>query len=515
MAVNLQNLRNIQLTNEQKKWVKIGLGALAVLAIILIIKARFVVKESEQGDFDKMLGISGNKVEDLKDYKTVKGVLNIQSWETDKGVRVYFSPVKTLPMVDIEVLFDAGAARNEGKGGVAYLTNNLLSDGTATLSADQVAEHFDKVGAQFNAESQRDMALVHLRSLSDLAQLVPAVKTLAAILSAPSFPESGFKREQQNALSALKQQQQKPQNVATRAFFNLLYPKQPYSNWVLGDETSIKALTRKDVKEFYDKYYTAKNAVVAIVGDLTTQEADAIAQTLTNELPQGEKAPALEKVSDLKEKAIKKIDFPSSQTTILMGQPGIKRDDPDFYALMVGNHILGGNGSVTRIFDTIRNQHGLAYSAYSYFVPMHERGPFILGCQTRNEQAPKAQALMEGLLKDFIKDGPTYKELEQAKQNLMGGYALQFDSNASICHEIAAMGFYSLPLEYFNQYKEKISKLTTEDVKDAFQKRISPDKLVIVNVGGTADPTKANETLKNDLPKPPHDDITAPGGAQG
>ena len=512
MAV-IENLRNIQLTNEQKKWVKIGLGALAALAIILIIKARYVSK-SEQGEFDKMLGISGNKIEDLQDYKTVDGVLKIQSWVTERGVKVYFSPVKTLPMVDIEVIFDAGAARNEGTGGLAYMTNSLLADGTEHLSADQVAENFDKVGAQFNAESQRDMALLHLRSLSDSQQLVPAVKTLEAILSAPTFPENGFKREQQNALSALKQQQQRPQHVASRAFFSMLYAKQPYYNWVLGDETAIKALTREDVKGFYKKYYTAKNATVAIVGDLTTQEADAIAQTLTNELPEGEKAPALEKVADLKDKEIKKVDFPSSQTTILMGQPGIKRDDPDYYALMVGNHILGGNGSVTRIFNTIRNQHGLAYSAYSYFVPMRERGPFILGCQTRNEQADKAQELMVGLLKDFVKDGPTLKELEQAKQNLIGGYALQFDSNASICHEIAAMGFYNLPLDYFNQYKDKIEKLTVDDVKDAFQKRISPDKIVIVSVGGVPDPAKANETLKNDLPKP-HHDHNAPGGAQG
>ncbi|MBS0287129.1 MAG: insulinase family protein [Proteobacteria bacterium] len=506
---------NIELTQEQKKWLKIALLVFAAIAIILILMARTHHVSEQEGEFDKMLGIKGNAVEDLKDYKTVNGVINIQSWVTDKGARVYFTQVKTLPMVDIEVLFDAGAARNQGKGGVAYLTNTLLAEGTEKISADQVAENFDKVGAQFNAESQRDMALVHLRSLSAAEQLVPAVKNLEAILTAPEFPEDGFKREQQNTLTALKQQAQKPQQVASRAFFELLYPKQAYANWVLGDETAIKALTREDIKGFYEKYYTAKNAVVAIVGDLSTQEADAIAQTLTNELPAGDRAPNIEPVSDLKAKELKKVDFPSSQTTILMGQPGIKRDDPDYYALMVGNHILGGNGSVTRIFDIIRNQHGLAYSAYSYFLPMRERGPFVLGCQTRNEQAKKAQDLMEGLLKEFVEKGPTYKELEQAKQNLIGGYALQFDSNASICHEIAALGFYDLPLDYFNQFKDKVSKLTSEEIKEAFQKRITPEKIVIISVGGVPDPSKVNETLQKDLPKPHPVDIQAPGGAQG
>ncbi len=511
MAVNLQNL-----TAEHKKWLKIGLGALVVIALIFIIKARFASPLSKQeGEFDKMLGIKGNTVEDLKDYKTVNGVLNIQNWVTDRGVNVYFCQVKTLPMVDIEVLFDAGASRNEGKGGLAYLTNNLLSEGTKDLSADQVAMNFDKVGAQFNAESQRDMALVHLRSLSENQQLIPAVKTLEAILTHPHFDETGLKREQQNALTALKQQQQRPQHVASRAFFSLVYPKQPYANWVLGDEASIKAITRKDVQEFYEKYYTAKNATVAIVGDLTTQEADAIAQTLTNQLPDGDKPAALAKVEDLKSKEIKKVDFPSSQTTILIGQPGLKRNDPDYYALMVGNHILGGNGSVTRIFNTIRNQHGLAYSAYSYFVPMRERGPFILGCQTRNEQAEKAQNLMIGLLKEFVEQGPTLKELEQAKQNLIGGFALQFDSNASISHELAALGFYQLPLDYFNKYKDEIAKLTPDDIKEAFKKRISPEKIVIISVGGTPDPTKMNDKLQNDSPKAPREDHISPSGAQG
>jgi zinc protease len=336
------------------------------------------------------------------------------------------------------------------------------------------------------------------------------------ILSQPAFPEEGFKREQQNALSTLKQQAQNPQQVASRAFYSMIYANQPYSNWVLGDEASVRALKPEDVRAFYQKYYTAKNATVAIVGDLSTQDADAIAQSLTNNLPQGDKAPDLPAVGNLSQKAVKKIDFPSVQTTILMGEPGIRRDSPDYYPLAVGNHILGGNGSVTRIFNTIRNQHGLAYSAYSYFVPMHERGPFVLGCQTRNDQAPKALELMEELLKDFVVVGPNEKEVEQAKQNLLGGYALQFDSNQSICHEIAAMGFYHLPLDYFNQYKENVSKVTVESIKEAFEKHVSPEKLAIVMVGGT-------ETGKattpggpvNDVKDLPKEDSAIPSGAQG
>jgi zinc protease len=191
----------------------------------------------------------------------------------------------------------------------------------------------------------------------------------------------------------------------------------------------------------------------------------------------------LPKVEDLSTTQVNKINFPSSQTHILMGNPGVKQGDPDFYALYVGNHVLGGNGSVTRLFDVIRNKHGLAYSVYSYFGPMRERGPFVVGCQTRNDQADNALKLMENVLKDFITEGPNPKELEEAKQNLLGGYALQFDSNASICQQVASLAFYGLPLDYFNQFKVEIEKVTAEDVKKAFAKHVSPDKLAVVMVG--------------------------------
>lgn len=511
---------NIGRKKKKGRWVILIAVLIVIIAGYFIIKSRhhkqaMPVSSSElahHGEIGKMMGItSSTPPEKLKSFKSIEGVLNIQHWVTERGVNVYFVPVPTLPMVDIEIIFDAGAARNGDKGGLAYLTNTLLAEGTADLSADEVAESFDKVGAQYHAESQRDMAIVHLRSLSDPNQLTEAAKTLAAILSEPAFPESGFKREQQNTLSALKQQAQQPQQVASRNFTALLYGKQPYANWVLGTEDSIQAITSDDIKAFFQKYYTAKNATVAIVGDISAQDADALAQMLTNHLPEGEKAPALPPVADLTESVNKKIEFPSAQTTILMGQPGMKQNDPDYYALAVGNHILGGNGSVTRIFNTIRNQHGLAYSAYSYFVPMRVKGPFVMACQTRNDQAEKALGMMQSLLKEFVEKGPTEKELSQAKQNLLGGYALQFDSNAAICHEIAALGFYGLPLNHFNEFKESVNKLTIDDIKKAFEKRISPDKLVVVTVGGNEKDSRAPQAQ---MPSSSSDVQGGPGGPQ-
>lgn len=468
-------------------WVISALSLLVILALIVLISGRDkflgAFKPTERGELASMIGMKESNPKKSSSYRSISGVLDIQHWTTKNGVPVYFVEVPTIPMVDVEIIFDAGAARNGTKGGLAYLANTLLSEGTGQLSADQVADNFENVGAQYSASSQRDMASVNLRSLSEPKLLAPALETLALIVSAPSYPEAAFKREQQNVLSSLKKQAQTPSQVASKAFYTAIYPNEPYSNWVLGDETSVQALTLEDVKAFHKQYYVAKNAVVAIVGNLTPAEANAIAERLTEKLPHGEKPVPLPEVKDLSKTETQRINFPSAQTHILMGQPLIKQGDPDYYALYAGNHILGGNGSVTRIFNTIRNQHGLAYSAYSYFQPMRERGPYVLGCQTRNDQADKALSLLQTVLKEYIEKGPTEKELEDAKRNILGGYALQFDSNATITQQIASLGFYNLPLDHFDNFKKEIEKLTVQDIQKVYQKRVSPNNVAIVMVG--------------------------------
>lgn len=482
------------------RWVSILVVIAAIIGVLFFVKHKYYPTQellpAQGGELAKMMGIQNKAPQKLESFKEVKGVLNIQHWVTPQGVPVYYVPVRTLPMVDIQIVFDAGAARNGSKGGLAYLTNTLLAEGTAKLSADQVAENFEKLGAQYSAESQRDMASLHLRSLSEPSQLVPAVQTLAELMSQPAFPEKGFKREQQNALSALKQQSQSPNQVASRAFYDALYPNQPYANWVLGDEKSIAALTVADVQAFFKEFYVAKNMAVTIVGDVSATEADALAQTLAKGMAVGEKPKPLPEVTNLSENVVKKVNFPSAQTHILLGEPGVKHGDPEYYALYLGNHILGGNGSVTRVFDIIRNKNGLAYSAYSYFVPMRERGPFVLGCQTRNDQAEKALSLMQDLLHDFVEKGPSEEEIRQAKKNLLGGYALRFDSNAAISQQITALAFYDLPLDHFDKFKPAIEKIEAKDIKEAFQKRIQTKNMVIVMVGGEAQNDAKTQTPK-------------------
>jgi zinc protease len=409
---------------------------------------------------------------------------NIQHWETSNGARVYFVAAPELPIVDVQVVFDGGAARDGDKNGVALLTNGLLSEGAADLNADQIAEQFDALGARFGNSSERDMAVVTLRSLSEPDVLDPAIALLNKILTQPTFPADAFERERNRLLTAIEQRKQSPGDLASEAFYKAVFGHHPYASLPEGQESSVKALTAEDLRAFYQQYYVAKNAVIAIVGNLDRQQAEQLANNVIAGLPAGQAAPNLPAVDPLAEEKTIRIEHPSTQTHILVGAPGMKRGDEYYFDLYVGNHILGGNGLVSRLSQEVRENRGLSYSTYSYFLPMRKQGPFILGLQTKNETADEALQVLKAELVKFVSEGPSAEELEAAKKNITGGFPLRISSNSKIVGYIAMIGFYDLPLDYLDQFNAKIEAVTLDSIKTAFQNRIHPDKMATVLVGG-------------------------------
>lgn len=410
----------------------------------------------------------------------------IQHWETTNGARVYFVAAPELPMLDVSVVFDGGAARDGELSGTALLTNAMLKEGAGDLDTDQIASSFDDVGANFGSSAQRDMALVNLRSLTAEPALDKALQTFTTVLTTPSFPEASFQRLQKQVLIGLRAEKQSPSALASRAFYKNIFGEHPYATMPSGTETTAVQITRDDLIRFYQQYYVAQNALVVLVGDVSLDKAKSIAEQITVGLNKGKAAETIEPVMTLEHATVERITHPSSQTHILMGQPGINRTDPDYFALYVGNHILGGSGLVSKLSNEIREKRGLSYSVYSYFMPMRQLGPYQFGLQTRNEQAQEALEVMKTTLASFIEQGPTEDELKAAKQNITGGFALRVDSNSKIANYLAMIGFYDLPLDYLDNFKDKVNAITTQQIKDAFSRRIHADKMLTVMVGGEA-----------------------------
>jgi len=413
-------------------------------------------------------------------------VPEVQHWQTKNGARVYFIPVMDLPMVDVQVVFDAGSARDAGKAGLALLTNGMLSEGAAGKSAQILAEEFEAVGASFSNNALKDMATLSLRSLTEDRYLKPALKNLKNILTRPDFPVSAFKRELGRMKIALKASKQSPSAIADEVFMKNLYGDHPYASPTGGTEQSLSALRPEDIKAHYKNYYVAKNAVVAVVGKMTRQQAEQMTSDLFEGLPSGERAQSLPEVKPLTESKTIRIDFPSRQSHILMGQTGIKRGDADYFTLYVANHPFGGSGFASRLVNEVREKRGLVYSVYSYFSPMRLHGPFQLGLQTRNDQAEQALGIVNEELKKYVNQGPEAKELEASLKNITGGFPLRVDSNSKLVGYLAMIGFYDLPLEYMNQFVGKIKSVNSAAIKEALKRRVFPDKLLTVIVGQQA-----------------------------
>nr|WP_306306085.1 insulinase family protein [Methylomonas koyamae] len=168
---------------------------------------------------------------------------------------------------------------------------------------------------------------------------------------------------------------------------------------------------------------------------------------------------------------------------MLVGLPGTYRKDPDYFALYVGNHILGGGSMVSRLFEEVREKRGLAYGAYSVFAPLYRQGPFMMSLQTRNDQTEQALGVLRKTFAEFLEKGPTDKELTAAKQNITGGFAMRFDTNSKLSDYVAMIGFYQQPLDYLDTFQSKVEAVTVEQIKDAFKRRVKPELLQTVTVG--------------------------------
>lgn len=407
----------------------------------------------------------------------------IHSWTTARGAKVLYVEAQELPIVDVRVVFDAGSARDGKLAGVAGLTNSMLGQGASGLDADAIAKGFEQRGAQFGSGSERDMAWVSLRSLSDDKLLQPSLTLFGKVLATPDFPQADFRREQQLTLTGLEYQLQQPKSIVENAFYHDVYGTHPYAANPDGDADSVAALKVRDLKAFYKRYYVARNATVVIVGDVSRQRAEAIAADLVDALPAGAKAPPLPEVTPLKKASLQFIEHPSSQSHVLMGAPGVRRGDPDYFPLYVGNHVLGGSGLVSRISEEIREKRGLSYSAYSYFIPMKRMGPYTLGFQTRTDKRDEALAVLRATVEKFIDKGPTDKELKASRNNIIGGFPLGVSSNSKITEYLAMIGFYDLPLDYLSTFTDNIKAVTADQIRDAFRRRVHVDDMVTVIVG--------------------------------
>jgi len=411
-----------------------------------------------------------------------QAALPIEHWTASSGARVYFVASRGIPMLDINVDFDAGGRRVPAdKAGLGGLTHALIKAGSAARAEEEISRRIADVGAQLGGKVDRDRAGLSLRTLSSERERTQAIATFAEILQTPAFPDAAFAREKARLIDSVREEETKPDAIASKAFFRLVYGAHPYA--LAPTPRTVAGIQRGDVVAFYRDNYVAGRAVVTLIGDADRALAERIAEQLTAGLPRAAGAPApLPPVVQARGETAR-IAHPASQSHILLGLPAIARDDPDYFPMLVGNYVLGGGGFVSRMVAEVREKRGYAYSVYSYFLPLAQEGPFQIGLQTRTDQADEALSRVRAVLDEFLEHGPSAAELQAAKQNLAGGFALRIDSNGKLLEQVALIGYYRLPLSWLDDFTARVRKVGVAEVRAAFARRVRPGNLVTVVVG--------------------------------
>lgn len=483
------------------RYTLMGLGILGAV----VLTAVFLARPAQSDNATSKPGSSLQSLAELDGKTPSRRTLDIQTWNTAEGAKVLFVEAHELPMFDLRLTFAAGSSQDGELPGLATLTNAMLNEGVAGKDVSAIAAGFEGLGADFGNGAYRDMAVASLRSLSARDKREPALALFAEVVGKPTFPEDALKRIKNQILAGFEYQQQNPGKLAGIELFEKLYGKHPYGHPSDGDAKSIPPITLEQLRAFHAKAYAAGNVVIALVGDLSRDEAQAIAAQVSAALPKGPALPRLAEPGEPKP-GISHIDFPSKQTHLMLAQLGIDRTDPDYAALSLGNSILGGGAFGTRLMSEVREKRGLTYGVYSVFSPMQVRGPFMINLQTRAELSEGTLKLVQDILRDYLKTGPTQQELDDAKRELAGSFPLSNASNASIVGQLGAIGFYNLPLNFLEDFMQKSQSLTVEQVRDALNKHLAADKMVIV----TAGPKVAQQPLPPPTDKPAEQPLGVP-----
>ena len=439
----------------------------------------------------------------------------IERWQLPNGAQVYMAATDALPIVDVQIDFDAGSRRDPpAQAGLAGVTAGMVEKGVRpegcpppaarkttppadgdgcrvpALDQNQLGEAWADLGAEFDVGASADRMSFTLRSLADPALLAKAVALAAREIGEPSFPDDVWQRERERLSAAIRESNTKPGTLASRAFGRDVYGGHPYGDD--ATEATLAAISTADMRARYAQTILPCRAKLTVVGAVTRAQADRIASDLLARLPASVSnasgaCPALPPVAEvppLARAVTERIPFDSAQAHVLIGQPGYARRNPDHFALTLGNYILGGGGFVSRLTDEVREKRGLAYSVYSGFSPGLHAGAFRVGFQTRPDQADEAVKVAQDVLAKFVADGPTEAELKAAKDNLIGGFPLLMDSNRKLLGNVANIAWNDLPLDYLDTWTAKMNAVTVSDIKAAFARTLQPEKMVTVVVGG-------------------------------
>ncbi|WP_248746698.1 pitrilysin family protein [Pseudomonas sp. MWU12-2037] len=406
----------------------------------------------------------------------------VRGWKTLSGTKVLFVETHGLPLLDVAVSFAAGSRYDGEQPGLAAMALSLLNEGSEGKDVDTILTAFDSLGVKLGNGIDRDHGFFTLRSLSDEAVRTPALQLLSEVLSKPSFTRDAIRRVKSEIIDRQMREDVAIDTWISHRFAPPLYPRHPYAQPLYGTRESIGEITAEQLRSFHSKAYSAGNAIILLVGDLSLEQAQSISVKISDALPKG---PALPPTASARPEDSVVGTFHIEQPTTLIhldfAQIAPPRNHPDYVALYVASLIFGG-GFDSRLMKVLREQHGVTYSAEAQLKNWQARGPFHINLSTPPEYREAVIRRVKRMFEQLLKDGPTEQELQNIKLSLRGDMALNGASNADILQALLVIARHDLPLS-LTDYAEQAQQLTREMIRTALNKHFDAESWVVTSTG--------------------------------
>ena len=407
--------------------------------------------------------------------------VDIKELTTPGGIDAWLVEDHSIPFVALELRFRGGAALDlPGKRGATNLMMALLEEGSGDLDSRGFARAAEGLAASFGYDTRDDMVTVSAKMLSENRD--EAVALLRASLIDPRFEQADIDRVRAQVISSIQSDLKDPRSISATAFDALVFGVHPYGSSRDGTLETVAALTRDDIVEAHQNALALDRVYVSAVGDITSEELTVLLDDLLGELP-ATGAPLPPDADVNLPGGVKVVDFDTPQSVATFAQPGIDRDDPDFFAAFILNHILGGGGFESRLMTEVREKRGLTYGVYSYLLDMDSAQVWMGSVSSANDRVAEAVEVIRNEWARMREGGVTEAELNDAKTYLTGAYPLRFDGNGPIANIAVGMQMEGLPTDYIATRNDKVNAVTMDDITRVARELLDPDRLTFVVTG--------------------------------
>jgi len=422
--------------------------------------------------------------------------IDIQRVISDGGIEAWLVEDHSLPIVSMRFLFPGGTATDPvERVGLANMVSGLLDEGAGELDSQAFQGRLadESIGISFSAS--RDNFGGSLKSLTRNRD--EAFDLLRLALTKPRFDARAVERIRSQILAGISARTNDPSRIAQRTFWEVTFPDHPYSRPVVGTAESIAAITDSDLRTFVSRRLARSELIVGVTGDVSAAELKVLLDRTFGDLPERAEAFTIPKAEPIAAGEVIVVRKNNAQSRVVFGQKGLYRGDPDYYSALVLNHIIGGGSFTSRLYEEIREKRGLAYSVFSYLLPLESAAMWVGGAGTKNSSVSVSVELVRNQWANIRAFGVTQDELDKAKANLIGSFGLRFDNSSAISGMLVAVQRHDLGIEFLNERNGLIEGVGLDDVNRVAKRVLDPAALTVVVVGNPEN-IEATHTILED-----------------